>query len=123
MLDSRNKILLEARRRKRHENRPYTARETVGVAGGGGGGGAGYGAVGGAALLNIEPHSFEDTGLGFFDGIPKPVYSWKILAIGVVLPVFTFDRDGVGVHLHNRILSRDAPGQKSVDQELIPWAE
>lgn len=58
-----------------------------------------------AALLNKEPHSFENGILGFLDGIPEPVYSRKILAIGVVIPAFAFDRDGVGVQLHDRILS------------------
>lgn len=59
----------------------------------------------GAALLDIEPHRFEDAGLSFLDGIPESIHSRKIFAVRVVFPAFTLNGDGVGVHLHDQILA------------------
>jgi hypothetical protein len=50
--------------------------------------------MGGAALLDMEPHRFEDTGLRFLYGISESIHSRKIFAVGPIFPAFTFNRDG-----------------------------
>lgn len=61
-------------------------------------------AMGGAALLNIKPHCFENAGLGFLDGIPQPVSSRKILTVGPILPAFTLHRNGISIRIHSEII-------------------
>jgi hypothetical protein len=93
---------LEARRKEKHEIPVlYRERNNFHVDRPG----ARYGPVGGTTLFDIEPHGFEDAGLGFLDGISESIHSRKIVAIGVIFPAFTFNRDGVRVHLHDQILS------------------
>ena len=49
------------------------------------------------ALLDVEAHGFEDAALGSLNCPAKTVDSWKIIAVGVVLPALFFNRDRIAV--------------------------
>lgn len=52
------------------------------------------------ALEDVKADSFEYARLCFFDGVAEAVYTREIFAVGVVLPVFFFDGNRVGVVAH-----------------------
>jgi hypothetical protein len=56
----------------------------------------------GTTLADVNPHGFNNAGLGLFDGLPKTEAAWKVLAVGVVLAAFALDLDGIGVELQRR---------------------
>lgn len=50
-----------------------------------------------AAVLNVEPHSFEDALLGFFDGLAETVHAREVLAICIIALSLAFDGDRITV--------------------------
>ena len=57
------------------------------------------------ALLDIDFHSIEETGLSFVNALPKPIHARKVFAISVESAVFTLNRDGIRVQLHTSMLA------------------
>jgi hypothetical protein len=62
------------------------------------------GAAARAALADVNPHGFNDAGLGHFDGFPQTVDAGKVLTVRVVFAAFAFDSDRIGVEIHAAIL-------------------
>ena len=65
----------------------------------------------GTTLADVNPHGFNNAGLGLFDGLPKTVDAWKVVAVGVVLAAFALDRDRIGVEFRRLNLpTNPSPG-------------
>ncbi len=52
------------------------------------------------ALQDVKANTFQHAGLGLFDGFTETIDAGQIFTVGVVLPIFFFDGDRIGVVSH-----------------------
>ena len=55
----------------------------------------------GTTLADVNPHGLHNAGLRLFDGLPKTVDPWEVLAVSIVPAAFALHRDRIGIKLHS----------------------